>query len=203
MDVAPKWKLAQLVFATGAGGLQMKMKLLCAVAVLLWASVAAIAEPLVTISCEKPDGFSLAYGVSFSDRLNASSNNQPEPTKPSLKGPVKDGYAGKPTFVIDLNKKKMTMIWGELPDDIQLRKRAKELGLPQLPPPAAEDAIIVWFSKDQINGVLVEPWSITSYSFFPKMGTAFISQQSLDLGMKNSRQIATFAHCEFSWAMPQ
>jgi hypothetical protein len=35
------------------------------------------------------------------------------------------------------------------------------------------------------------------------MGTAFIGQQSMDLGMKNSRQMATFAHCDFSWAKPQ
>jgi hypothetical protein len=143
----------------------------------------------------------LSYGISFTERLNADVNNQPEPTKPSLKGPTKDGYAGKPTFVID--KKQMTIIWSELPDDAALRKKAKEMGLPQMPPPAAAEAIIVWSSKDQISAIQVEPWSITTYSFFPKMGTAFIGQQSMDTGMKNSRQIATLAHCDFSWTNPQ
>ena len=61
---------------------------ICAVFVL---STNAFAEPLVTITCDKPEGFSIAY----------------EPTKPSVKGPTKDGYRGKPTFVIDANKKNM------------------------------------------------------------------------------------------------
>jgi len=157
----------------------------------------AFAVPLVTITCDKPNGFNLSYGVSFTERLNTKNEQEPNP---SLKGPTKDGYAGKPTFVIDSDEKKMTVIWSELPEDVELRKKAKEMGLPQMPPPAAADAMIVWFSKDQISAIQAEPWSITTYSFFPKMGTAFIGQQSMDLGMKNSRQIATLAHCEFSWA---
>ena len=36
----------------------------------------AIAEPLVTISCEKPEGVSMAYGISLADRMNASGVNQ-------------------------------------------------------------------------------------------------------------------------------
>ena len=48
-----------------------------------------------------------------------------------------------------------------------------------------------------------EPWSIMTYSFFPTVGKAFIGQQFMDLGSKNIRQLATFAHCEFSWNNPQ
>src|SRR5262249_5429574 len=59
----------------------------------------ADAEPLVTISCDKPNGFSIAYGASFFDRVEASQKTQPEPA-PALKGPTKDGYSGTPTFVI-------------------------------------------------------------------------------------------------------
>jgi hypothetical protein len=89
-------------------------------------STRAIGEPLVTISCDKPEGFNIAYGVSLTD---ASQNNQPGPTKPSLKGPTKDGYRGKPTFVIDSNKKNMTIGWTLLPEDAELKKQAKEAGL--------------------------------------------------------------------------
>jgi len=72
----------------------------------------------------------MQYGVSFSDPLRATENNQPEP-KPSLEGPTKDGFVGKPTFVVDTNEKNVTVIWGELPEDVELRKNAKERGLPK------------------------------------------------------------------------
>jgi len=78
----------------------------------------------------------MQYGVSFSDPLRATENNQPEP-KPSLEGPTKDGFVGKPTFVVDTNEKNVTVIWGELPEDVELRKNAKERGLPTVPPQAA------------------------------------------------------------------
>src|SRR4030095_363980 len=98
----------------------------------------AIAEPLVTISCEKPEGVSMAYGVSPTDRINASANSQSGKIEPRLKGPTKDGYRGKPTFVVDSNKKNITVSWTELPEDAELQKQAKEAGLPPLPPvPAA------------------------------------------------------------------
>jgi hypothetical protein len=59
------------------------------------------------------------------------------------------------------------------------------------------------FFKQQISAIEVAPWSVTTYSFFPTLGTAFISQQSMGLGLKNSTQLATFAHCEFSWTNPK
>jgi hypothetical protein len=162
----------------------------------------ANAGPMLTISCDKPNGFNIAYGVSFAARVEAEQKNQPEPS-PALTGPNKDGYSGKPTFIIDSNRTKMTVVWAELPEDIQLRKQAKELGIPQMPPPPASDATVVGFMEQQISAIEVEPWSIKTYSFFPKMGTAFISQQWMDMGLKDSRQMATFARCEFSWANPR
>ena len=92
-------------------------------------STTSFAEPLVTITCDKPDGFNIAYGISLTDRFNATANSQPEPTTPSLKGPTKDGYLGKPTFAINSNRKKITVIWTELPEDAELRKQAKESSL--------------------------------------------------------------------------
>jgi hypothetical protein len=126
----------------------------------------SIAEPLVTIPCDKPNGFNMQYGVSFTERLEAARNNLPEPTKPKLTGPTKDGYAGKPTFIIDTNRKDMTVVWSELPDDVKLRQQAKDLGLPQIPPTPATNANIILFFNEQISAVLVEPWSIMTFSFF-------------------------------------
>jgi hypothetical protein len=162
----------------------------------------AAAEPLLTVSCEKPNGFSIAYGVDFTQRLDAEMRNQPEP-KPSLREVTRDGYAGKPSFIIDSNQKKMAIVWGELPEDAELRKKAKEMGLPQLPVTPATEAVIVQFFDEQISAVLVNPWSITTYSLFPRKDAAFISQQSLDMGLKNAIQIAAYARCDFSWAVPQ
>jgi hypothetical protein len=186
------------------GELTMKLKVFgfCVVLASLL-STRAIAEPLVTISCDKPEGFNIVYGVSLTERFNASQNNQQRPTEPSLKGPTKDGYSGKPTFVIDSNKKNMTIGWTKLPEDVELKKQAKEAGLPQLPPVPAADGVVVQFSKEHISAVQVDPWSIMTFSFFPTLGTAFISQQIIQLASKNTVQLASFAHCEFLWATPQ
>ena len=161
----------------------------------------AKAEPLVTISCDKPKGFNIAYGTTLSERAQAREKNQPEPP-PRLRGPTEDGHAGTPTFVIDSNKQKMTVIWAELPEDVELRKRAKELNLPPIPPPPATDATVVLFFTEQISAIEVEPWSIMTYSFFPTLGKAFIGQQVMQPGSKEITQFATFTHCEFSWSNP-
>jgi hypothetical protein len=161
----------------------------------------ANAEPLVTISCEKPTGFTIAYGVPLTDQADAAAKHQPEPA-PALKGPITDGYLAKPTFVVDSDRKKVTIIWVEPPEEVEFRKLATQLNLPQLPPPPATDATIVSFFKEQISAIEAEPWSIMTYSFFPTVGKAFIGQQFIDLGSKNIRQLATFAHCEFSWNSP-
>jgi hypothetical protein len=82
---------------------------------------------------------------------------------------------------------------------VELRKRAKEENLPLLPSPPATDAIVVLFFDQQISAIKIEPWSIMTYSFFPTLGTAFIGQQAIQPGSKDTTNLATFAHCEFSW----
>jgi len=163
----------------------------------------AIAEPMVTISCEKPEGVSMAYGVWLPDGMNTSTSNQSGKIEPSLKGPTKDAYRGKPTFVIDSNKKNIAISWTELPEDPELQKQAKEAGLSQLPPVPTAEGTVVQFFTEQISAVQVDPWSILTFSFFPKLGTAFISQHAISLASKNTHQVASFAHCEFSWSRPQ
>jgi hypothetical protein len=44
------------------------------------AGAEAHAEPLVTISCGKPNGFNIAYGTSLIERFEASEKKQPELT---------------------------------------------------------------------------------------------------------------------------
>jgi len=162
----------------------------------------AEAEPLVTISCDKPTGFNIRYGTTLKERVEAGGNKQSEPP-PKLRGPVEDGYLGRPTFIIDSNRRDMTVVWAELPEEVELRKRAKELNLPQIPPPPATDATVILFFKEHISAIEVEPWSIMTYSFFPTLGTAFIGQQAMQPGSKSTIQLATFAHCEFSWTNPK
>lgn len=159
----------------------------------------AIAEPLVTISCEKPEGVSMAYGISLAERMNASGAK----VEPSLKGPTKDEYRGKPTFVIDTDKKTIGISWTEFPEDPELLKQAKESGLPHLPPVPAGRGSIVEFFDEQISAVQAEPWSIMTFSFFPKLGMAYINQQAISLASKNTHQVASFARCQFSWMRPQ
>ena len=175
---------------------------LCAILAISLSSK-AIAEPLVTISCEKPEGVSMAYGVLLTDRMNAAADSQSGKIEPSLKGPTKDGYRGKPTFVIDSNKKTITISWTQFPEDAELQLQAKAAGLPQVPPAPAGEGTVVQFFTELISAVQVDPWSIMTFSFFPKLETAFISQQAISLASKNTHQAALFAHCEFSWSRPQ
>lgn len=181
----------------------MQMKLLCAATVLLWASVAAIADPLVTISCDKPEGSSIWYGISPFERVSAAIDKRPPPAEPKLQRNEKDAFAGKPTFIIDTNRKKITIIWNELPEDVRLRENAKTLGLPMSPPRPATDGDIVQFLDEQISAIQLGMWSITTFSFFPKLETAFINQQAMHFGLENSAQTAAFARCDFSWTNPQ
>ena len=158
----------------------------------------ASAEPLVTISCDKPNGVSIAYGASLQERLEAREKNQPEPP-PALKEPTKNGHTALPTFFIDSNRKKLTVIWTKPPEDAEARKVDKERDLLTIPPPPATEATVV---DDQISAIETDLWSIMTYSFFPKIGTAFIGQQAMQPGTKSVMQIATFAHCQFSWTNP-
>jgi hypothetical protein len=158
----------------------------------------AFAEPLVTISCDQPKGVTMQYGTSFGERLQAYQDKRPEP-KSSFKEPTPDRYLGKPTFVIDSTERKLTVLWAESPDQIELREEAKKRNLPTLPGPQAIEVAIIAFTNDQITAVEAMPFAAMMYSFFPKLGVAFLVEQHLDLGLKNAIQLATFASCEFSW----
>jgi hypothetical protein len=161
----------------------------------------ANAEPLVTVSCDVPKGFNIAYGTTLLERAEAREKKQPTPP-PALSGPNKDGYSYKPTFVIDANRKDITVVWAETAEDIKIRTFLKEQNITHYPPPPATVAAVALFMPDQISAIESEPWSIMTYSFFPKLGTVFIGQQTMSPGSKDITELATFAHCEFSWTNP-
>jgi hypothetical protein len=158
-------------------------------------AVNADAETLVTITCEKPNGFRMEYGTS----AEAATGSEPE--KATLSGPTKDAYRGKPTFIVDPTRKNMIVIWNQSPEDAAWKKQAKDLfNLNSLSPVPAADAVIVAFSDEQISAVKVDAGSVMTYSLFPKSGTMFINQQYVQPGLKKTVQISAFASCEFSWA---
>ena len=167
-------------------------------------STLSFAGPLVTISCPEPKGFNMEYGASPGERVKAEMDKKAEP-KPSLKGPIKDGYLMNPTFVIDSSKKKITVIWSESATDLELRKKLKAANLPapQSPPPSAE-ADIVLFTPEQISALqVIVPNAVAVYSFFPKLGAAFFTTQSLELSGKNTRVTSVFSACTYSWSGPR
>jgi hypothetical protein len=108
-------------------GLAMKNTFFCVITASIFCTVftdSLIAETLVTISCDQPKGSSIAYGVSVAERLKAAQDKNPEPTNPTLSGPTKDGFEARPTFIVDSNRKKITIVWNELEEDTKLRREA-------------------------------------------------------------------------------
>lgn len=56
------------------------------------------------------------------------------------------------------------MIWAELSEDAELRKKSKEPNLLTIPPPPATDATVVLFTDDQISAIEVDPRANQSLS---------------------------------------
>src|SRR5690349_20324607 len=149
--------------------------------------VLSLAEPIVTISCEAPKGFRMEYGASARERVQAENDHRPEP-KPHLKGPMKDAYTSIRTFIVDSGRKRLTIVWSESAADAEHRQRSKELNVPYCcPPPPATDAEIVLFTPDHIAAFQVtSPTGVNLYSFFPKLGTAFVTSQGHEPSGKNT-----------------
>jgi hypothetical protein len=65
----------------------------------------AEAEPLVTISCDKPKGFNIAYGTTLVERADAREKKQPEPP-PKLRGLLKMAmWAPQPSSSIQTKRR--------------------------------------------------------------------------------------------------
>jgi hypothetical protein len=59
-----------------------------------------VAQSLVTISCNQPKGYSMQYGISPWDRLDAAVAKRPEPKQPKFTGPTDDSFIERPTFIL-------------------------------------------------------------------------------------------------------
>lgn len=157
-------------------------------------------EPLLTIACDEPKGTRMEYGASVQERVRAEIDKKTEP-KPQLRGPTKDGYDMRPTFVVDSGKKKLTVTWAESAHDAKLRKDLKAANLPAPSLPPATEAKIVLFSPDHISALeVISPNAVTVYSFFPKLGSTFFTTQAHELSGKDTRQMSVFSVCQFSWS---
>lgn len=162
------------------------------------------ADPVVTISCDIPKGTSMEYGESSSARVQSAMDKKPVP-KPSLIVAKGDGYEERPTFTVNSTKKRLFVTWAESEDELKQRQQAKKVGIPHCCSPNPKSAAeIVMFTPDNISAIeITPPYVVTVYSFFPKLGTMFVSDQGTDVFGKNSSQHAFFATCTYSWGNPK
>lgn len=142
----------------------------------------------------------MEYGASLHERARAEIDKKPE-SKPQLRGPIKNGYDMKPTFVVDSDRKRVTVTWAESEADAKARQYAKAKKLPYPSLLSATEATIILFTSDHIAAIQVHsPTGVTVYSFFPKLGTAFITTQGNQPSGKDTQQSAFFATCSYSWS---
>lgn len=149
--------------------------------VLLVTPLVCSAGPLVTITCEQLRGTTQNYGVTPAEAIKAASDHKPRPSN-HLAAPLDDGFSGKPTFVVDSNRQKLTLVW---------------------PPDAARELPVVRYSPLVITALDAHPGRdgvAMLYSFYPKLGIVFVAQHYLDTVGPYASQGAFFAKCEYSWS---
>ena len=169
------------------------------VGTVLLAPLVCTAEPLVTISCDSPKETTQEYGVRMSDRATDTPGHEPQN---HLTAPEQDGYNARPTFVLDSNRKKLTMLWAESAGEKEMRGLSKRLGHDWKPDPAREIRVID-VSSDVITALDAHPGRngiVALYSLYPKLGVLFLSQHYTYADGRNASQQAFFAKCEFSWS---
>jgi hypothetical protein len=156
----------------------------------------SFAQPLVTFSCDQPKGYSMRYGVSLSDRTAAKIDKKPEP-KPKFTGPTDDGYDERPTFILNVAQRKLAVTWSYTDAVLEIERKV-DGGTPlKSSAPRTYDLEIVTFGPVFISALEVGPLGTTTYSFFPKLGKAFIADQVLDLGGESASQMTTITSCVF------
>lgn len=176
------------------------MNQLLVLAALILVSTHVVAVPLLKIACEAPAGSHVQFGTYPSERVAANSAGLAEPAA-HLSAPTPDGFTFLPTFLLDSDRRNVRIIWSETPSDVEARTRAEKIGVPYCcSPPPASRARVVMFSPEQISAVEVSPGSTTTlYSFFPNLGTAFVSIHGHEPSGKSSRQASLFASCKYTW----
>jgi hypothetical protein len=148
----------------------------------LLAPLVCSAEPLVTITCDPPKGVSQRYGITDEDRMKTA-HGVPAP---HLIPPEPDGYKGKPIFIVDSNKRKLTTLWA----DAQPNEEAREVP-------------IIKYSPLQITALDAHPGpngAVILYTFYPKLGILLWAMQYTPPLTDAADQSIFFAKCEYSWS---
>jgi len=149
--------------------------------VTLFGPLICSAEPLVTITCDPPQGVLQRYGVTDEDRIKTT-HGVPAP---HLIPPEPDGYKGKPIFIIDSNKQKLTTLWADLPKD------------------EAREVPIINYSPLQITALDAHPGPngvVILYTLYPKLGILLWAMQYTSPLTDAADQAIYFAKCEYSWS---
>jgi hypothetical protein len=164
----------------------------------IYLPVGAHAHPILTITCHDLKGSTLHYGVPFWERVHAKTNNEKAP-EPHIVGPKDDGYDNTLTIVVDsASRSKMTIVWNESPATQKVRADAKKNGIDMIPP-SVEEAQIVSVNRDMFSAMVEgDPQGISLYTFFPKLGTAFITNHSEIPDGTDTVMTAVRGACEFS-----
>lgn len=158
----------------------------------------SLASPVLTITCHDLKGSTLHYGVPFLERLHAEMNHEKTPG-PRVVGPIDDGYDNTLAIVVDsASRRKMTVVWNESAATRKLRAEAKKNGMDMIPP-VVQEARIVSVNPDMIAAVVDgDPQGISLYTFFPKLGTAFLTSHGELPDGTDTVMTSVRGACEFS-----
>jgi hypothetical protein len=167
------------------------------VAALILAPVPSAAQSLVTFSCDEPKGFSMRYGISSWARIDAEIKKQPVPTEPQLTGPTEDGFTSTLTFILNKAQQKLTVTWNPSASEVETNKHLMKMGMRPAAVPETTELRIVTFGPFVVSAIEADIFGTATYSFFPKLGKAFIAEQRLDLPPTSAFQMATIASCIF------
>lgn len=175
-----------------------RIAVIVAIATCTGLSVGAQASPILTITCHDLKGSSLHYGVPFWERVHAKANNEKVPA-PHIVGPKDDGYDNTLTIVVDsASPRKMTIVWNESAATQKVRTEAKKNGMDMIPP-TVNEAQIVSVNRDMFAALGGgDPQGISLYTFFPRLGTAFITTHGEIPDGTDTVMTGVRGACEFS-----
>ncbi len=131
------------------------MKRAAFIIVLLTSLRAAAEPPLVTITCDDPEGFLVVHGQNL------------------LRGPgihheaeTAERFGSKPTFILDpLRPKKLIVLWGSyIPPGVS-RALVQALDLEG----KVEEAEIVFHDERQITAIQLYEYGVNTYTLYPRI----------------------------------
>lgn len=144
---------------------RQSIALVCALAVAECIGGVTEAKPLLTATCEAPQGPRVDYGQELLPDPGTFTSDSPRQLKLG-----NDSFSGvRPIFIVN-DDRSMTVLWGDhkpigLPDGIIRENRA-------------EHALIVSESEEQITAIQIGNSSIWLYSLYPRLGYGLYTRNS-------------------------